>query len=206
MWLIEAHKQYLIWGNQQQQKQKQTFIKRSKKRLYRNVGILGGIGLLAISAWGWLNYTTAGQLWQIRRDLMSWSRKVNDKYQSQAAIAFAKDGEIKQSYQLLTQIDDSDYKAYALSAIAEATSQLKDSNQAVTVLKQALTTADTIDSSSDKARALSAIAEAQASLQQWGDALKTTRQCLSHDCRVDSLSKVLTVYAEFENPELKKEE
>ncbi len=62
------------------------------------------------------------------------------------------------------------------------------------------------DSSYSKARALTDIAEAQAKLKQWGDALHTTKQCPSYDCRVESLSKVLTVYAELKNPELKKKE
>ena len=63
-----------------------------------------------------------------------------------------------------------------------------------------------MNSSHSKAEVLTAITEAQANLQQWGDALHTTKQCPSYDCRVESLSKVLTVYAELKNPELKDEE
>ncbi|MGK7880069.1 MAG: hypothetical protein AB4060_08215 [Crocosphaera sp.] len=54
--------------------------------------------------------------------------------------------------------------------------------------------------------ALREIAKAQANLQRWGDALHITKQCSSYDCRVESLSKVLTVYAELKNPELKEED
>ncbi|MGB5595961.1 MAG: tetratricopeptide repeat protein [Crocosphaera sp.] len=205
LWLIESHKRYLIWGNKEREKQR--FLQQSKRRLYKKLGILGTILLLLMTGWGWLHYTTPGQLWQIRRELAYWGEKVrNDEYQSKAAIAFAKDGQIKQMKALLDEIDDSEDKAWALSAIAEAYIKLSDSTEAVTVLKQALTVAQQIDDSYNKARALRAIAQAQANLQRWGDALHTTKQCPSHDCRVESLSKVLTVYAELENPELKKEE
>ncbi|MEM8781179.1 MAG: hypothetical protein AAGF26_20470 [Cyanobacteria bacterium P01_G01_bin.49] len=204
LWFIEAHKQYLIWGTKQQQKEK--LIQQSKRKLYRNFGILGTILLFLIAGWGWLNHTTAGQLWQIRRELAYWSGKVNDGYKSQAAIAFAKDGKIRQMNQLLDQVENSDDKAETLGAIAQAYSQLQDPNQAVKLLEQALEAANQIESSDDKARALSAISQAQANLKRWGDALATTKKCPSHDCRVWSLSAVLRVYAEFKNPELKDEE
>jgi tetratricopeptide (TPR) repeat protein len=93
-----------------------------------------------------------------------------------------------------------------LREIAQAYSQLKETERAVALLETALTSAEQIENSSDKARALIAIAEAQANLQQWGSALEVTRQCPSHDCRVDSLSRVLTAYAEWQHPELKEKE
>ena len=155
-WLIESHKRYLIWGNKELQKQR--FLQQSKRRLYRNLVILGTILMLLMTGWGWLHYTTPGQLWQIRRELAYWGEKVrDDNYQSKAAIALAKDGQIKDMNSLLGEING---KANTLTAIAQASTQLSDSTQAVTVLKETLTIAQQIDDSGEKIKALSAIAQA----------------------------------------------
>ncbi|MDJ0582660.1 tetratricopeptide repeat protein [Crocosphaera sp.] len=198
LWLIESHKRYLIWGNKERQKQK--FLQQSKRRLYRNLGILGTILLLLMTGWGLLHYTTPGQLWQIRQDLAYWSEKVrDDNYQSKAAIAFAKNGEIKQMKALLDEIDDSDSKAWALTEIAEASSELSDSTEAVTLLKQALTLAQQIDSSHSKARALRAIAEAYIKLSDSTEAVTLLKQALTLAQQIydsDSKAWALTEIAE----------
>ena len=133
-------------------------MQQSKRRLYRNLVILGTILMLLMTGWGWLHYTTPGQLWQIRRELAYWGEKVrDDNYQSKAAIALAKDGQIKDMNSLLGEING---KANTLTAIAQASTQLSDSTQAVTVLKETLTIAQQIDDSGEKIKALSAIAQA----------------------------------------------
>ena len=50
------------------------------------------------------------------------------------------------------------------------------------------------------------IAEAEANLKNYRQALKVVQQCTSKDCEVESLAKVLTVYAEQKYPELKEKE
>ncbi|MBW4532987.1 MAG: tetratricopeptide repeat protein [Pleurocapsa minor HA4230-MV1] len=98
------------------------------------------------------------------------------------------------------QIQDSTNKTYALSAIAEAYSKLNQPEKAVDLLAKALTSANQIQDSTNKTYALSAIAEAEASLKNWGKVLEVTQQCPGQDCKVDSLARALTVYAEQEHP------
>jgi hypothetical protein len=64
---------------------------RSQQLIYLSLGGIGSILLLALGFWGWLNYTTWGQLTQIRWQLTDVSQQVRSpKYQSQAAFAFLK--------------------------------------------------------------------------------------------------------------------
>ncbi|MGI8500105.1 MAG: tetratricopeptide repeat protein, partial [Hassallia sp.] len=259
----------------------------SKQRIYLSLGGIGSILLLAVGIWGWLNYTTLGQLTQIRWNLTDVSQQIgSSEYQSKAAVAFAKDENYAQALKLANQIQDSrfkadalsviaeaygklnqpekaapllekaiasanqiqksddkayvlsaiaeavgklnqpekaalllaqaiasanliqdsNYKAYALTAIAQAIGKLNQPEKAALLLDKAIASANPIQDSSDKARALSPIAEATANLKNWGQALKLTQQCPSDDCKVESLTKVLTVHAEQQHPELKEEE
>ncbi|MDJ0731672.1 MAG: tetratricopeptide repeat protein [Crocosphaera sp.] len=188
LWLIESHKRYLIWGNKE--RQKQQFLQQSKRRLYRDLGILGAILLLLMTGWGWLHYTTPGKLWQIRRELAYWGEKVrNDSYESKAAIAFAKDGQIKQMKALLDEIDDSYKKAEVLKAIASTYIKLSDSTEAVTLLKQALTVAQQIDDSYKKAEVLKAIAQASSELSKSTEAANLLKQALTVAQQIDDSYK-----------------
>jgi Fe2+ or Zn2+ uptake regulation protein len=86
LWLIKRQQAYLLWGDKQSQKQK--LIQKSQERLFLLVGVIGLIFLLGVGTWGGLNYTEAGQLWQIRRDLATWTEQVNiAENQAQAVTA-----------------------------------------------------------------------------------------------------------------------
>lgn len=89
-------------------------------------------------------------------------------------------------------------------AIAYAIGKLNQPEKAADLLEQALTSVNQIQDSYDKDYALSAIAEAEANLKNWGKVLEATQQCPSQDCKVDSLARALTVYAEQQHPKLKK--
>jgi tetratricopeptide (TPR) repeat protein len=179
---------------------------RGKQRIYLNLGGIGSILLLVLGIWGWLNYTTPGQLTQIRWNLTDVSQRAEPMYQSEAAVAFAKDENPAQALKLANQIQDSRDKASALRAIAEAYGKLNQPEKAAELLKLAIASANQIQDYDDsKASALRAIAEAEANLKNWGQALKVTQQCPSNDCKVESLAKVLTVHAEQLHPELKEE-
>jgi hypothetical protein len=103
LWLIKRQQAYLLWGDKQSQKQK--LIQKSQERLFLFVGVMGFIFLLAVGGWGGLNYTEAGQLWQIRRDLATWTEQVNiDENKAQAVTAFAKDGDLLQALNIANQI------------------------------------------------------------------------------------------------------
>ncbi|WP_242037993.1 hypothetical protein [Tolypothrix sp. FACHB-123] len=74
---------------------------RVKQRIYWSLGGIGSILLLALGIWGWLNYTTWGQLTQIRWQLTDLSQQVrNPEYQSKVAVAFLKDGNSAQALKL----------------------------------------------------------------------------------------------------------
>ncbi|MEA5533593.1 tetratricopeptide repeat protein [Crocosphaera sp. XPORK-15E] len=129
------------------------------------------------------------------------------------AVAYGKLNQLPEAQKLLGQalmaansIQNSSDKAYALREIAVAYGKLNQLPDAQKLLGQALMAAESLEDSDSKANALIAIAEAEANLKNWGQALKATQKCPSKDCEVESLAKVLTVYAEQVHPELKEEE
>ncbi|NEU71341.1 hypothetical protein PI95_001755, partial [Hassallia byssoidea VB512170] len=120
----------------------------SKQRIYLSLGGIGSILLLALGIWGWLNYTTSGQLTQIRWQLTNISQQITSpEYQSQAAVAFAKDENYDQALKLANQIQDSRYKARALSAIAQAIGKLKQPEKAAPLLENVIASANQIQDS-----------------------------------------------------------
>ncbi|WP_235018506.1 nSTAND1 domain-containing NTPase, partial [Tolypothrix sp. NIES-4075] len=86
----------------------------SKQRIYLSLGGIGSILLLAVGIWGWLNYTTLGQLTQIRWDLTNVTQRAEPRYQTEAAVALGKDENYDQALKLANQIQESSDKAYAL--------------------------------------------------------------------------------------------
>jgi tetratricopeptide (TPR) repeat protein len=153
--------------------QEQEFIQasvalrqRGKQGIYLSFGGVGSILLLALGFWSWFNYTTHGQLTQIRWSLTDMSQRVGPKYQSAAAVAFAKDENFDQAWKLAHQMQDSDDKAIALSAIAAAYGELNQPQTAAPLLEKAIDSADQIQDSYAKASVLSAIAAAYGELNQ----------------------------------------
>jgi tetratricopeptide (TPR) repeat protein len=114
------------------------------------------------------------------------------------------------TFDKIHNVQDSSLSDYgidsALSSIVEAIGKLNQPKKAVPLLNKSIASANKIQNSSNKSAFLIATAEAEANLGDWGQALKITQQCPSKDCEVESLTKVLTVYAELKHPELKKEE
>ncbi|WP_445214839.1 nSTAND1 domain-containing NTPase, partial [Brasilonema sp. UFV-L1] len=91
-----------------------------KQRIYLSLGGLGVSLLLAVGFWGWLSYTTLGQLTHIRWNLTNVSHRASSQSQSAAAVAFVKDENFAEALKLANNIQDSNPKAHALRAIAEA--------------------------------------------------------------------------------------
>ena len=100
------------------------------------------------------------------------------------------------------QIQDSNSKAWALTYIAEVYVKLNSSNKAISLLEEALEAAKQIQDSSDKARVLTSIAEVYAKLNNWRLARNAFDRCPTDDCKVESRTKVLTIWAEKKNPVL----
>jgi hypothetical protein len=143
LWSLEQQKPYLLWGVKRQQKVK--LIAKSKQRYYRIFGGAGGIFLLIIGGWFWLNFTTLGQLTQIRWELTSVSQQTrNPKYQSLAVQAFAKDENFEQAFKIMNQIQEPSDKISALSSIAEASVKLNQPKLTSDLLHKAIESAKQI--------------------------------------------------------------
>jgi hypothetical protein len=155
-------------------KEEQEFIQASirlrrgsKQRIYWSLGGIGSILLLALGIWGWLNYTTPGQLTQIRWNLTNVSQQIkNSNHQSKAAVAFAKDENSTQALKLANQIENPGDRVNVLRAIAEAYGKLNQPQKAAPLLEKAIASANQFQDSDYKASALSAIAEAIGKLNQ----------------------------------------
>ena len=128
---------------------------RGKQRIYLGLGAIGSALFLVAVFWGWWNYTTSGQLTQIRRNLTNVSQQISTpEYQSQAAIAFAKDENPAQSLGLANQIQYPDAKASALITIAEVYRRLDQPQLAANLLEKVLTADNQSQDSGVKASAL----------------------------------------------------
>ncbi len=180
----------------------------SKQRIYLSLGGIGSILLLALGIWGWLNYTTLGQLTQIRWQLTDVSQRTDPQHQSQAAVAFTKDENPAEALTIANQIQNSRYKADALSAIAEAYSKLNQPQKAAPLLKEALASANQIQNSYFKANALRAIAEAYSKLNQpqkaaplLKEALASAKQIDDYDPQARALIAIAQAIGKLNEPE-----
>jgi len=208
LWLIKRQQAYLLWGDKQSQKQK--LIQKSQERLFLFGGVIGLIFLLGVGTWGGLNYTEAGQIWQIRRDLATWTEQVNiAENQAQAVTAFAKDGNLSQAFNIANQIKDNDNsKARALSAIAEAIGKLNQPEEGAKLLKLTLDSANQIKEDYIKADALSAITEAIGKVNQPEEAAKllklaldSANQIIQDDYKAPVLIAIAEAYGKLNQPE-----
>ncbi|MGD1913548.1 MAG: tetratricopeptide repeat protein, partial [Rivularia sp. (in: cyanobacteria)] len=153
---------------------------RRKQTIYFGLGVVVSSFLLALGFWGWLNYTTLGQLTHIRWKLTDASENTeNSSYQSKAAVAFAKDESFDRAFNLLDNIESSSYKAYTLIDIASVIAKLSQPEKAEKLLQQAINSADNIEDSQSKAQALSAIAEVFAKLSQPEKSEKLLQQAIN---------------------------
>jgi tetratricopeptide (TPR) repeat protein len=192
----------------------------SKQGIYWSLGGIGSILLLAMGIWGWLNYTTLGQLTQIRWQLTDVSQQVrNPKYQSQVAVAFFKDklNQPEKAASLLdkaivaaNQIPESEYhnKVEALSAIGFGYGKLNQPEKAAPLLEKAIASANQIQESSYKAIALSAIAQAIGKLKQpekaaplLEKAIAAANQVPNSNSKARALSAIAEAIGKLNQPE-----
>jgi tetratricopeptide (TPR) repeat protein len=165
--MLKERREELSPGEQEFIQASVALRQRGKQRIYYVFGGVGIISLLAMGIWGWLNYTTPGQLTQIRWKLTNVSQeKTSPSKQLQAAVALVKDEKFDQALKVANQIQESYSKADALSAIAKAYSKLNQPQTATTLLEKALASANQIPDFKNKANALNHIAEAYGKLNQ----------------------------------------
>ncbi len=204
LWLIWRQKSYLTWGTKRQQKER--LITASWRAIYQVMAGVATIGvLLALIWWGW--QTPPAQLWQIRRDLIYWSMKVDDKMAGQAAVAFAKDGNFAKVEKICDrEVQDPIIAAETLIVSAAVANKLQQTEtatslqqKAVLQLKKALASAQQIDDSDDRAEALTVIAETYIQLKDSDQASKLLEEALASAQQIDYFlfrAEALTVIAE----------
>ncbi|MBP5973335.1 tetratricopeptide repeat protein [Brasilonema sp. CT11] len=180
-----------------------------KQGIYLSLGGLGVSLLLAVGIWGWLNYTTLGQLTHIRWKLTNVSQQIpNPQYQSKAAVAFAKDENSAQALKLANLIHQSNFKAFALSDIAQAYGKLNQPEKAAVFLEKAIASANQIQESNSKAYPLSAIAQAIGKLNQPEKAADLLKQALASANQIqdstgkaNALSAIAQAYGKLNQPQ-----
>ncbi|QIR40777.1 hypothetical protein HCG51_31510 [Tolypothrix sp. PCC 7910] len=164
---LKQRREELSKGEQEFIQASLALRQRGKQRIYYLFGGVSSILLLTLGIWGWLNYTTPGQLTQIRWKLTDVSQKVNSpEYQLKAVFAFARDENFTEALKLANQIQYSQYKVFALTAIAQAYGKLNQAPTAAPLLDKAISSANQIPDSDSKANALIAIAQAYGKLNQ----------------------------------------
>ena len=185
LFLLRRQKAYLIWGGKQRDKRR--LIGKSWQRLYRWMAVVILAGVLALGTWSGLEYTKAGQLWQMRRDIV-WYSRGSDSKTATAARVLAANRHFGQALKLAETLDNSRDKANTLREIAYATGKLEKTDEAVALLQQALAAAETLDNSSSKAYALREIAEAYGKLEKTDEAVALLQQALAAAETLDNSS------------------
>jgi hypothetical protein len=205
---LKQHREELSAGEQEFVQASVVLRKRGKQRIYLSFRGIGSVLLMAVGTWAGLNYTTYGQLTQIRWNLTNVSQQIGrSEYQSEAAVAFAKDGNRDQALKLVNRIQDSDFKARALIAIAEAYSKLDQQQTAAFWLKEASAFADQMPDLYQKAKFLIAIAEAYGKLDQqptaafWlKKASASADQMPDTDYKAEFLIAIAEAYSKLDQP------
>ena len=205
LFLLRQQKAYLIWGAKQRDKRK--LIDRSWQRFYRLMAPIVLAGLLALGIWSGLEYTKAGQLWQMQRHIDQYSEG-SDRNTAIAAGALAANGHFQRALELAKAIDDDRSRADAFRAIATAYGNLEQRDRAFTRLKQALTAAENIRNDRSRADAFRAIATTYGNLEQRDRAFTQLKQALTaaenirdDRSRADALTGIAEVYGKLEDSE-----
>ena len=192
LWLLKRH------PAGQEIKSYQTWLRdNSKLRRYLPSGVAALTLILGGVTW-W--YSPWGQIQQVRWDLAYLSPRVSNDTAENVAVAFARDQKLNQAIKIIDKdIEDPKYKAIALSAISEATSEIAQNREAIKILKQALISANQITISYLKAETLSEIAKTYSILNQHPEAIKILEQALDSANQIessDSKARALNAIAE----------
>ncbi|MDJ0903840.1 MAG: hypothetical protein QNJ55_34135, partial [Xenococcus sp. MO_188.B8] len=194
--LIRRQIPFLVWGRNKRNKEK--LLQRSWKRLYQQLVAVAMVLVFSLVGMGWW-YGPMGQIQQVRWKLADLGKEGDYEYRQKAAIAFLKDGSLKQTSAIANSILDSDDKAEVLTAIAETYGKLENFPEAAQSLEQAIAAADSITGSYSKALVLTAIAETYGKLENFPEAAQSLELVIAAaDSITGSYSKawVLTAIAE----------
>lgn len=123
LWLIRRQRPYLVWGAKRPQKER--LIRRSQRRTYAVVGMLGAVALALSTFYGWLDFTTPGQMQQVRWALSRGIERAGDYTMGEIANALIKDGQHARGMNLIrTEIESRGSRANALTEVAETAVRL----------------------------------------------------------------------------------
>ncbi|MBE7383308.1 MAG: ATP-binding protein [Leptolyngbya sp. SIO1E4] len=92
LWQIERQLPYLVWGPKR--RHKEQLLQLSRRRIYGAVAGVMVVLVIAVGVSGWLLYTPAGQMRQVRTQLWSHVERTNSTFKAaHGALAYAKHGE-----------------------------------------------------------------------------------------------------------------
>lgn len=156
--LIETQRPYLVWGAKKTLKEALLAQTRRRRRvLIAAVSlplVLASLAGISYLAW---RRSEAGQIYQIKRDLLSLSEGINKKTDLDVVVeSFVFAGMSQQAFQVADGVKDPKANADLLSAIAVATVQ---SSQSAGSIDRALETARRIDDPNSKSEALGEIVD-----------------------------------------------
>ncbi|MEM9088493.1 MAG: hypothetical protein AAGC93_07085 [Cyanobacteria bacterium P01_F01_bin.53] len=176
LWLLRQQQPYLKWGAKREQKEK--LLRLSRRRVYGGFAALLVAVMMSSSFFGWLNFTTTGQIQNIQWQLSGLVKEASSgAIVADAAVAFAKNDQwekafkiVEQSLQAKTFANDNAVakdKDVATFVVKSADFWVRTSapKQDPKVLKRLQTTASAIQSDRSKSDALREIASAYGELE-----------------------------------------
>jgi hypothetical protein len=90
-----------------------------------------------------------------------------------------------------------------LIQLVEAIEKIRQPEKLAPSFEKVIDFVSQIQDSSNKEAALIGFASSEANQANWGQAYDIASKCPGDECKVESLSKILTIYAEKQHPELK---
>jgi tetratricopeptide (TPR) repeat protein len=176
LWLIRQQRPYLVWGTKQSQKEK--LISLSQRRAYRILGLSGVVAIMLGTFCGWLNFTTLGQMQNIRWELSRRIESASDNSTAHVARALIRDNQHDRGMELIqNHIENPQTKAATLLTVADIAIRF----QNLDLLSRVSEAVRKIDDPYSKSSALSVIAMVYGHLDKLEEA-----QALLEEARVSA--------------------
>ena len=102
LWLLRQQQPYLVWGAKREQKEK--LLRLSRRRVYGGFSALLALVIVVSSLFGWLNFSTSGQVQKMQWQLSRLVRETSSgEIIAEAAVAFAKNDQWERAFAIATQ-------------------------------------------------------------------------------------------------------
>ena len=163
LWRIERQLPYLVWGPKR--RQKEQLLRLSRRRIYGIAAAAALVICMATGLSGWLLYTPAGQMRQVRTQLWNHIARTNSTFKAaHGALAYAKHSEWATAQTILRQHVARQDKS-VLWFIQEATRFLPEGQELLALSQHLMPLAENIKSDQYKSSALRAMAAAYVELK-----------------------------------------